>query len=68
MRKLPSRTSTSTDAIPLEELIRPLSAKALPRSAMIGKYGERLTEDQARARSHEIFNNRRNGRKGAGLR
>jgi len=54
--------------MPLAELLRPLSAKALPRSAMVGKYGERLSEDEARARTHELFNNRRNGRKGVGLR
>ena len=68
MSKLPPRTSTSTDTMPLEELLRPLSAKALPRSAMVGKYGDRLSEDQAKARAHEIFNNKRNGRKGVGLR
>jgi len=68
MRKLPSRTSTSTDAMPLDELIRPLSAKALSRSAMVGKYGERLSEDEARARTHELFNNRRNGRRGVSIR
>lgn len=60
MTRLPSRTSTTTDDMPLAELLQSLSATALPRSAMYGKWGEVLDEDQARAGVNDLFNNRRN--------
>lgn len=58
------RTAATSDDMSLAELMRPLSAKALPRSAMTGKHGDKLTEAEAQARASMIYNNQRAGRRG----
>lgn len=46
MRKPPQRDD-SADAIPIEELAAPLSAKVMPRSAMYSMGGSVMTEEGA---------------------
>lgn len=51
-RRLAARATITRDDMPLSELLRPLSARALPRSALHRINGETITEDEARWIEH----------------
>lgn len=58
------REKMTTDDMSMEELVRPISAKVLPRSALVLASGHVVSEDFARseaARKHRLPNSR--GRK-----
>ncbi len=65
-RLQPRTTATSAD-MPLVELLRPLSAKALPSSAMTGKHGDDITEAEARARALICHKRNAKGRRTGGI-
>ncbi|MCZ4351571.1 hypothetical protein O4H61_03495 [Roseovarius aestuarii] len=46
------RTEATRPNMPLAELLRPLSAKVQPRSALIDIHGCEMSEDEARAQAH----------------
>ncbi len=48
MKRLPPRTSITDSDMPLMELLRPLSAKALPRRALVSTSGALMPETKAR--------------------
>lgn len=68
MTRLKPRTVATSAEMSMTELLRPLSARALPRSALFGKQGQLLSEAEAQARAREIHHNKRNGRRGVGYR
>jgi len=49
IHRLPPRRSMTTEDMPLEELLRPISAMVLPRQALVQNSGELITEKEARA-------------------
>ena len=59
--RLPPRDSITSDDMPLTELLRPLSARALPRRALVKINGATISEAEARAnvgRDHHRPNTR----------
>jgi len=57
--RLPPRTAVTDDEMPMRDLLRPLSAKVLPRSALRLDDGSPLDEADARSRQAQINGRRK---------
>lgn len=63
---LPPRAEPTNDEMSLRDLLRPLSARALPRSALVTSYGNPLSDAQAQAEASRRYNRSYPGRAARG--